>query len=421
MPKIPKNWFNIIPTFSDKFPKPLNPTTNKEMKIKDYREIIPKELAKQELLIGKYGKKTKIKIPREVLDLYKLYRPTPLARAERLEKYLNTPAKIYYKREDASPVGSHKLNTSIPQVFYSKKEDAECIVTDTGAGQWGSAIAISSNFFGLKSIVFMLRKSYEEKPYRVMMMKMFGSEVIPSPSDKTKTGKIALEISELSKTGSLGIGMSEAIETVMQTKGARLALGCMSNYAVLHQTVIGNECMTQLKKEGLNPDIMIGCVGGGSNLGGFCYPFIPKFTETKFIAAESDAVPVLTKGEYRYDFQDYLAFLPMIKMYTLGHKFLPPPIHSGGLRYHGKNSTLSYLVNKKIIEPRSYSQDRVFEAGKLFAKLEGIVPAPETSHAIAAVIEEAERCKRENKEKTIVFNFSGHGLLDLENYKQVLF
>ncbi len=412
---IPKKWYNIFPDLDSPIEPPLDPKTKKAIKLEYLKEILPKEIIKQELFLGKYKTNRLIKIPEKVRDFYSIYRPTPLVRAKRFEKRLKTPAKIYFKREDVSPVGSHKLNTSIPQVYYSNKEGVEIIVSDTGAGQWGSAVALSSSFFGMKSIIFMIKKSYDDKPYRVMMMKLFGAEVYPSPSNITKSGREALK-NKKNLSGSLGIGMSEAFEFVKENENAKLALGCMSNYAVMHQTVIGNECMKQFEIEDIKPDVMIGCVGGGSNFAGFVYPFLKKMKSTEFIAVESNAVPVFTKGSYRYDYQDFQGLMPMIKMYTLGNKFIPPKIHAGGLRYHGKTPTLSYLVNRKVVNAISYSQKEVFEAGKMFALTEGIIPAPESSHAIKATIDKALECKKSNEKKTIVFNLSGHGLLDLKSY-----
>lgn len=419
---LPRCWYNIIPNLPEKLPPPID-SEKKTVKPEKLLNIIPRELIDQELILGKYQSEEFISIPEDILDLYRIFRPTPLVRAFRLEKFLKTPAQIFYKREDVSPIGSHKLNTAFAQAFYAKKEGVKTLITDTGAGQWGSAVALACKFFGLKSIVYMVRKSYEDKPYRVTMMRLFGAEVIPSPSDKTIAGKNALKNKE-NISGSLGIGMSEAVETVMKDKNARLSLGCMSNYAVLHQTIIGMEVKKQLEIIGITPDIMIGCVGGGSNFAGFIYPFvkdkISKKIKTEFLAVESNAVPTFGKGEYKYDFQDFLEYLPMIKMYTLGHKFVPPKIHAGGLRYHGKTPTLSLLVNKGVVKTKSYDQKQVLMAGKIFAETEGIIPAPESSHAIKAVIDEAIECKRKNNKKIIVFNLSGHGLLDLKAYQFLL-
>lgn len=420
---LPKSWYNIIPNLPERLPTPIDSETKKSVKPEKLLNIIPKELIDQELILGRYNSKEFIPIPKEILDLYRIFRPTPLVRAFRLEKFLKTPAKIFYKREDVSPIGSHKLNTAFAQAFYAKKEGVKTLITDTGAGQWGSAVALASKFFGFKSIVYMVRKSYEDKPYRVTMLRLFGAEVIPSPSNKTNAGRSALKNKE-NISGSLGIGMSEAVETVMKNKNARLSLGCMSNYAVLHQTIIGMEVKKQFEIIGITPDIMIGCVGGGSNFAGFIYPFVKdkinKKIKTEFLAVESSAVPTFGKGEYKYDFQDFLEYLPMIKMYTLGHKFVPPKIHAGGLRYHGKTPTLSLLVNKGVVKTKSYGQKQVLMAGKIFAETEGIIPAPESCHAIKAAIDEAIECKRTNNKKVIVFNLSGHGLLDLKAYQFLL-
>ncbi|MDO8537485.1 MAG: TrpB-like pyridoxal phosphate-dependent enzyme [archaeon] len=421
--ELPKHWYNIMPQIIHELPPSIDQHTGKIIKPERLSHIIPKELIKQELILGKYKSQELITIPNEVLELYRTFRPTPLVRAHRLEKFLKTPAKIFYKREDVSPVGSHKLNTALPQTYYAKKDSVETLVTDTGAGQWGTATAMATNFFGLKNIVFMTRKSYDDKPYRVAMMKLFGAKVISSPSNTTKAGKQALK-DKKNISGSLGIGMSEAVETVIKNKKYRLALGCMSNYAVLHQTIIGMETKKQFKKMEIIPDIMIGCVGGGSNFAGFIYPFVKenlsKKTKIQFIAVESKSIPTFEKGEYKYDFQDFLGYMPMIKMYTLGHKFIPPKIHAGGLRYHGKTPTLSLLVKKGIVKTKSYYQEEVLQAGKIFAQIEGIVPAPESCHAIKAAIDEAIKSRRENKTKTIAFNLSGNGLLDLKAYQNLL-
>lgn len=419
----PMGWYNIFPLLGRTFPQALDSKTQTPATASTFAKIIPRELIRQELVLGRYATQENIPIPKQVLDSYRTFRPTPLVRARRLEKLLRTPATIFYKREDVSPVGSHKLNTAFAQAYYAKQEGVKTLVTDTGAGQWGTATAMACQALGLKNIVYMIRRSYTDKPYRVTMMRLFGAEVIPSPSRTTRAGRIALR-DRRNVSGSLGIGMSEAVERVMEDPSARLSLGCMSNYAVLHQTIIGMEVKAQLSRLGVTPDLMIGCVGGGSNLAGFILPFIKdklrNRIKTEFLAVESRAVPVFSKGEYRYDFQDFLGYLPMIKMYTLGHKFVPPAIHAGGLRYHGRTPTLSLLIKRGIVKARSYQQMEVLMAGRTFAEAEGIVPAPETCHAVKAVIDEAIRCRGRRRGKLIVMNLSGHGLLDLKAYEDLL-
>ena len=383
-----------------------------------YLGIIAKDLLFQDLSIGKYDKKY-IKVPKDVEDKLKKFRPTPLYRLRNLEKYIGTKCKIYAKREDLTLSGSHKINTSIPQVFYAIKDNATEVVTDTGAGQWGLAVSLAASQFKIKSTIFMIKVSYEQKLHRVRLMKILGSKVVPSPSTLTKAGRVARKKGY--KHGSLGIGMSEAIEYVNTNRKRRLLLGCMSNYAVLHQTIIGLETIKQCEKEKIFPDFLIGPVGGGSNFCGLVLPFLERFNGEKitYIAAESKHIPVLTKGKYTKDYQDYIGFLPKIKMYSLGHKFEPPPLYSGGLRYHGKNFILSYLRKEGIIKVKDYSEKEILKTLILTYKLENLLPAPETAHAIKAALDIAKRYR--NTTKVIVFNFTGNGMLDITGIPRLNF
>jgi len=417
---VPSQWYNLAADVPYDFPKPLHPTLDRFVEISDFDWLYPTECLKIELGEGDYGTSPWIDVPDRVLEEYRKYRPTPLFRAHGLEKYLDTPAEIYIKREDLNPGGSHKLNTALPQAYYGFKDDCTTLVTDTGAGQWGSALSMACDVFGLKTVVFMIRKSYQEKPYRRYLMRLLDAEVISSPSDRTETGRSFLH--DPDNTGSLGIGMSEAIELVKTSESHRLALGCMSYYAVLHQTVIGLETKEQLEALDRAPDTMIGCVGGGSNFTGFIGPFVRDKLDGKpidFIAVEPEAIPCLTAGTYRYDWADYTGLTPRVKMYTLGNKFVPPAIHSGGLRYHGKTPLLSSLVHHGVVRAASYPQEEIFKAGPLFLKTERILPAPESSHAIFAAIQEAKTAKEEGRKKVIVVCLSGHGYLDLQGYASV--
>jgi len=362
-----------------------------------------------------------IRIPEEVLEVYRLYRPTPFIRAERLEKALKTTAKIFYKYEGVSPPGSHKPNTAIAQAYYNMKEGVEMLTTETGAGQWGSALAFATNLFGLKCRVFMVKASYEQKPYRRILMETWNAEVIPSPSKMTESGRRILE-KDPDCSGSLGIAISEAVETAIKNENAKYSLGSVLNHVLLHQTVVGLEVKKQMELLDLKPDMMIGCVGGGSNFAGFCYPFVRDAMkgEMELIAVEPKACPTLTAGEYRYDYGDTAKLTPLLLMYTLGHEFIPPPIHAGGLRYHGDAPSLCLLVKLGIIKPIAVSQRPVFEAGVLFARTEGILPAPESAHAIKVVIDKAIEAKKTGEEKVIVFNLSGHGYFDLKAYEEFL-
>src|SRR3989338_5253611 len=413
-------WYNPIPILKNHgfgLSQPLNPKTRKPYTLQELRRVIPEELAKIELLLPPYDKKVLIDIPSEILRIYQAWRPTPVRRLYALEKLLGTPAQILAKDESVSETGSHKPNTSFMQVHVAKREGATEVVTDTGAGQWGASLALAAKTFGLKCTIFMTGKSYDEKPDRVALMRKLGATVIRSPSNLTGAGKKAGKVKSQS-TGSLGLGISEAFEYVKKTKGAKLCMGCMSNYAVIHQTISGMECREQFKKLVIKPDIMIGCVCGGSNFGGFILPFVEDKIEgkiqTKFLAAEAAAVPVFTKGKYEYDWQDYNKNMPMVRMYSLGYNFFPPGIHAGGLRYHGKTPILSKLVNEGIVTAKAFGQNEAFRAGLMYFLAEKVIPAPETAHAIRAVIEEALECKKTGKKTTIVYLHSGNG--DADSY-----
>ncbi len=416
--EIPVYWYNIVSDLPD-LPPPIHPATKEPLGPKDFYPLFPKECVDQEFSREKF-----IKIPEELREFYvRIGRPTPLYRAKRLEEYLRTPARIYYKREDVTPTGSHKLNTALVQAFCAAKEGLEYLTTETGAGQWGSALSYATSMMGLRALVFMVRISYQQKPYRKLVMKLYGADIVPSPSDRTEIGRKYLE-QDPNHPGSLGIAISEAIETAMKDEKAKYSLGSVLNHVLLHQTVIGLEAKKQMEIVGEKPDVLIGCVGGGSNFAGLTFPFIEGILrgkeEYKVVAVEPRASPSLTEGEYRYDFGDSAGVTPLIKMFTLGHDFVPPPIHAGGLRYHGAAPTVSLLKSKGVIESVAYPQEEVFEAGRIFAMTEGLIPAPETTHAVKAAIDEALKAKEEGKEKVILFNFSGHGLLDLKGYEDVL-
>ncbi|MGH9346363.1 MAG: TrpB-like pyridoxal phosphate-dependent enzyme [Vicinamibacterales bacterium] len=419
---VPRHWYNPIAALSLAVPPPLDVASDRLVTHEDFAWLWPSECLKIELRLGSYGKDATVPVPEAVHEFYRRYRATPLVRAHGLERYLRTTAEIYYKREDQNPGGSHKFNTALAQACYAAKERVSTLVTDTGAGQWGTALALACRQFGLNCVVFMVRKSFDEKPYRRHLMELLGARVISSPSTETDVGNKVLA-EDARSTGSLGIGMSEAIEFVRNHGESRLALGCMSYYACMHQTVIGIETAEQLRRIDRKPDVLIGCVGGGSNFVGFISPFIEarlRGAQIDLIAVEPEDVPCLSRGVYRYDFADFNGQTPRIAMYTLGHRFQPPPVHAGGLRYHGKTPTLSYLVKEKIVMPRAYSQRSVFEAGRLFLACEGVLPAPESSHAVLAAIDEAERATAEHCRRVIVFCLSGHGYLDLAGYKDVL-
>src|SRR3989338_7416733 len=420
--EIPEYYLNIsyyLKKYLGKLPDPpLNPVTKQPAGPADLAAIFPMELIKQEVSLEE-----KIAIPDEIRELYKLYRPTPLIRAYRLEKFLDTPAHIYYKYEGTSPTGAHKLNTAIAQAYYNKKEGTKTLATETGAGQWGSALALAANFFEMKLVVFMVRVSFDQKPFRKTVMETYGAEVFASPSEKTEFGKKILK-TNLNHPGSLGIAISEALETVVKNKGYKYSLGSVLNHVLLHQTVVGLEAKKQMEKDGEYPDIVIGCVGGGSNLAGLSFPFLvdklKRKKKTRYIGVEPISCPSLTKGQYRYDFGDTAQMTPLLKMKTLGADFIPSPIHAGGLRYHGMAPLISFLYEEKLMEAVAYEQNPVFQAGVDFARCEGTIPAPESSHAIKAAMDEAIKAKYEEKKKVILFNLSGHGLLDLNGYDKFL-
>lgn len=415
--EMPRQWYNVQPDLPKPLAPPLHPGTKQPLGPQDLAPIFPMALIEQEVSQQRW-----IDIPEEVLSIYKLWRPTPLCRAKRLEEALKTPARIYYKNESLSPPGSHKPNTAVAQAYYNKKEGVKRLTTETGAGQWGSALAFGCNLFGLECQVYMVKVSYHQKPYRRSLMETWGASVTPSPSDKTESGKKILA-QDPNSPGSLGIAISEAVEDAVKREDSRYSLGSVLNHVILHQTIVGLETKAQLKKIGAEPDILIGCVGGGSNFSGFCFPFVLdkiKGKQIRFIAAEPTACPTLTKGVYRYDYGDTAQIAPIVKMYTLGHNFIPPGIHAGGLRYHGDAPLLCLLYDEGIVEAVAYHQNPVFEAAMLFAQTEGIIPAPETAHAIKAAVDEALKCKERKEEKVIVFNFSGHGHFDLSAYDAFL-
>jgi tryptophan synthase beta chain len=378
----------------------------------------------KDLIIQEASTERSIRMPDEVYEAYlNLPRPTPVLRAKRLERYLNTPAKIYYKCEYVNPTGSHKPNSAIAQAYYNMAQGFERVVTETGAGQWGSALAMAAAIFGLKCSVYMVRASYDQKPGRRIMMETMGADVVASPSKKTKFGQSLLEI-DPNNNGSLGIAISEALEDCITHDNTRYCLGSVLNHVLLHQTIVGLEAKKQFEMIDVQPDIICGCIGGGSNFAGLAYPFIADKlkgkSETEFVACEPKAVPSTTRGIYTYDFADTAQMTPMLKMYTVGHKYQPPPIHAGGLRYHGKAPSLSLLINKGYISSVSYPQIDVFQAAKIFATTEGMISAPETAHIIKYTIDEALRCKKTGEKKVILFNNSGHGLLDLQAYEAYL-
>jgi tryptophan synthase beta chain len=416
---IPKQWYNIAADSPVPLPPPLNPGTNQPLRPEEMEAIFPRNLIDQEMSEDRY-----IDIPDEVRETYiMLNRPSPLVRAVRLEKALKTPAKIFYKREDLSPCGSHKPNTAIAQAYYNMVAGTEHLTTETGAGQWGMALSLGCALFDMSCKVFMVRVSHDTKPYRRYAMETYGAKVYASPSPETTFGRTLLE-KDPNNPGSLGIAISEAVEMAVSTPHTKYALGSVMNHVMLHQTVIGQELEKQLEMAEVVPDYMVGCVGGGSNFAGFAFPMLGKKIKgknnTEFIAAEPVSVPSLTKGEYRYDFGDTAGMTPLVKMYTLGHEFMPSPIHAGGLRYHGMAPTVSLMKDLGLVKSVTVEQKDTFSAGVQFANTEGIIPAPESTHAIRAAIDLALEAKRNNEEKVIVFNLSGHGLLDMPSYEKYL-
>lgn len=417
--EIPRAWYNIQADLPRPLPPVLHPGTKQPVGPADLAPLFPMALIMQEVSQERY-----VEIPEEVHEIYKLWRPTPLLRARRLEKLLDTPAHIYYKYEGVSPSGSHKLNTAAPQAFYNKQEGVRGLTTETGAGQWGTALAQACNFFSLECNVYMVKISYQQKPYRRTMMQTFGASVTASPSDTTQAGRSILA-KHPDSTGSLGIAISEAVEAAATSGGKyKYALGSVLNHVLMHQTVIGQEALKQLDIAGEYPDIVIGCAGGGSNFAGIALPFVRNNLtagkNTRIVAVEPAACPSLTRGTYAYDFGDAIGMAPMVKMYTLGHDYVPPPLHAGGLRYHGMASVVCELFDQKLIEARAIPQTETFRAAAQFARSEGIVPAPEPSHAIAAAIQEALAAKAAGEKRVILFNLCGHGHFDMSAYEAYL-
>ena len=417
--KLPKAWYNINADLPVPPEPVLNPQTLEPITPDFLSVLFPMSLIMQEISTERY-----IEIPEPVRDIYKLWRPTPFFRAHRLERVLDTPAHIYYKYEGVSPVGSHKPNTAVPQAFYNKEAGVKALTTETGAGQWGSALAMACNFFGIDLEVYMVKTSYNMKPYRRIVIESFGAEVYASPTDRTEYGRSVLA-QDPANPGSLGIAISEAVEVAAKSGGhKKYSLGSVLNHVLLHQTVIGQEVLQQLEMAGEYPDMVIACTGGGSNFGGVAFPFLQQnFTngkKTRVIAAEPAASPSLTKGTYTFDYGDTAQMAPVVKMHTLGHTFMPPEIHAGGLRYHGMSPQVSALVNNGDVEARSVKQLDTFKAALTFARAEGIIPAPEPTHAIAVAIEEALKCKETGEEKVIVFNLCGHGHFDMASYEAYL-
>jgi tryptophan synthase beta chain len=415
---IPKQWYNLLPDFPEPLPPPLHPGTKEPMPPEALAAIFPENLIQQEMSPERW-----IEIPEPVREIYALWRPTPLLRAVRLERLLQTPAHIYYKYEGVSPAGSHKVNTSVPQAYFNKQAGTKRLASETGAGQWGSSLALACKLFGLECNVYMVKVSYQQKPYRRMLMHTWGATVHPSPSDQTEYGRKLLA-QDPHCPGSLGIAISEAIEDTVKTPNTKYSLGSVLNHVCLHQTVIGQESIRQMELAGEAPDVIMACCGGGSNFAGLAFPFIRKMIAEKkkyrIVAIEPSACPSLTKGELRYDFGDTAETTPLLMMYTLGHNFMPPPIHAGGLRYHGMSPMVSHALKLGLIEAEAYHQTKVFEAATLFARSEGIVPAPESAHAIAGVVKEAIQAREAGQKRVILFNLSGHGLLDLSAYETYL-
>jgi len=415
--EIPTQWYNIQADMKNKPLPPLNPATKQPLKAEDLFPIFAEELSRQEL----NQTDAWIDIPDELRDMYKYYRSTPLVRAYGLEKALDTPAHIYFKNESVSPVGSHKLNSALAQAYYCKKQGVTNVTTETGAGQWGAALAYAAKVFGLEAAVYQVKISYEQKPYRRSIMQAFGAQVTPSPSMSTRAGKDILT-KDPTNQGSLGTAISEAIELAMQTPNCKYTLGSVLSHVALHQTIIGLEAEKQMEMAGEYPDTIIACFGGGSNFGGIAFPFmrhtILEGKQTDYIAAEPASCPKLTRGVFQYDFGDVAGYTPLLPMFTLGHNFMPANIHAGGLRYHGAGVIVSQLLKDKLMRAVDIQQLESFDAGVLFARSEGIIPAPESCHAIAAAVREANKCKESGQKKTILFNLSGHGLIDMTAYDQ---
>lgn len=414
---VPKHFVNVLPHLEEPLAPPLDPSTGEPIGPEALTAIFPVECVKQEV-----AQEPRIPIPDEVREAYMQFgRPTPLQRAVRLEAALKTPARIYYKREDLSPTGSHKLNTALVQTFYARNEGVKRYATETGAGQWGSAVALACSYFGLQAMIYMVRISYEQKAARAVLMRAYGAEIVPSPSDRTEFGR-KLNKEHPGHPGSLGIAISEALEDAVNTPDTKYTLGSVLNHVLLHQTVIGQETMAQLAQVEETPDAVIGCIGGGSNFAGIAYPFLAdkKFKDIELLGVEPIACPSMTRGEFRYDFGDTAGMTPKIKMYTLGKDFTPPKIHAGGLRYHGVAPSISALIASGRVRPIAYDQVSVLESALFFAKHEGIIPAPETAHAVKAAIDLARNAKETSEEKVIVFNLSGHGHFDMAAYQALM-
>ncbi len=416
--EMPAAWYNIMADMPNKPLPLLHPGTKQPIGPAELAPLFPMELIKQEVSTDKW-----VEIPEQVQDIYKIWRPTPLYRAIGLEKALDTPAKIYYKYEGVSPAGSHKPNTAVPQAYYNKMEGVKRITTETGAGQWGSALSFACSLFGIECEVYMVKVSYEQKPYRKILMNTYGAKVYSSPTTQTEAGRKILA-QDPHSPGSLGIAISEAVEMALKDEHTKYALGSVLNHVLMHQTIIGQEALKQMEKAGDMPDIVVAPFGGGSNFAGIAFPFLRlNFDEgrkIRCIASEPASCPKLTRGVFRYDFGDTVGMTPLLPMYTLGHNFIPSPIHAGGLRYHGAGVVVSQLLRDGLIEARSHHQNECFEAGIQFARAEGIVPAPEANHAIRTVIQEALRCKEEGVSKTILFNLCGHGNFDMASYEAYL-
>ncbi|MBX2815045.1 MAG: TrpB-like pyridoxal phosphate-dependent enzyme [Saprospiraceae bacterium] len=413
--EIPNHWYNIVADMPNKPLPPLHPGTKEPIGPEALAPLFPMELIMQEVSAEKW-----IEIPEEVRDVYTMWRPTPMFRAHGLEKALDTPAKIYYKYEGVSPSGSHKPNTAVAQAYYNMKEGVKRITTETGAGQWGSALSFACNHFGIECEVYMVKISYHHKPYRKLMMNTWGANVYASPSDRTEAGRKILA-SDPDSPGSLGIAISEAVELAAQDPDTKYSLGSVLNHVLLHQTVLGQEALAQMEKAGDMPDVVVAPFGGGSNFAGIAFPFLRLNLEEgrsiRCVASEPASCPKLTRGVFRYDFGDTVGMTPLLPMYTLGHNFVPAPIHAGGLRYHGAGVVVSQLLKDNLIEAVSHDNLEVFDAGVQFARAEGIIPAPEATHAVATVIQEANRCKLEGKSETILLNLCGHGNFDMKAYE----
>ncbi|MFO8133374.1 MAG: TrpB-like pyridoxal phosphate-dependent enzyme [Thermoplasmatota archaeon] len=417
--EMPTQWYNIQADLPGPLDPVMHPATKEPVTPDDLTPLFPRELIRQEMTAERY-----IDIPNDIRDIYRLWRPTPLYRARRLEQHLKTPAKIYYKWEGVSPPGSHKPNTAVAQAYYNQKEGIERLATETGAGQWGSSLAFATSFFDIQCTVYMVRVSYEQKPYRKSLMRVWGATCLPSPSTTTEAGRKILE-KDPDTSGSLGIAISEAVEDAATHENTHYSLGSVLNHVCLHQSIIGLEAKKQFKKIDEYPDVVLGCTGGGSNFAGAAFPFAGdkirgEHPETRITSCEPTACPTLTKGLYAYDYGDAAGLTPIMRMHTLGHDYVPPPIHAGGLRYHGDSPILCRLTRDGVMDAAAFHQNEVFKAAQLFARTEGHVVAPEATHAVKAAIDEALRCKKTGEEKTIFFNNSGHGHFDLGAYDAYL-